>query len=40
MPKLGMEPIRRDALVRATIAEVGEVGSLDVTVRKIAERSY
>lgn len=39
MPKLGMEPIRRDALVRATIAEVGEVGSLDVTVRKIAERA-
>jgi len=32
MPKLGMEPIRREALVNATIAEVGAAGSLDVTV--------
>ncbi len=39
MPKLGMEPIRRDALVRATIAEVGEVGSLQVTVSQIARRA-
>ncbi|MCU0909714.1 MAG: transcriptional regulator BetI [Rhodobacteraceae bacterium] len=36
MPKLGMEPIRRDALVKATIAEVGRAGSLDVTVAQIA----
>lgn len=39
MPKLGMEPIRRAALVEATIAEIGEAGSLDVTVSKIARRA-
>lgn len=39
MPKLGMQPIRRDALVRATIAEIGRVGSLDVTVAQIARRA-
>ena len=39
MPKLGMEPIRRDALVKATIAEIGAVGSLDVTVSRIAKRA-
>ncbi len=31
-----MEPIRRDALVKATIAEVGRTGRLDVTVGQIA----
>jgi TetR/AcrR family transcriptional repressor of bet genes len=31
-----MEPIRRDALVKATIAEVGRAGTLDVTVAQIA----
>ncbi|MFT4960500.1 MAG: TetR/AcrR family bet gene transcriptional repressor [Paracoccaceae bacterium] len=39
MPKLGMEPIRREALVKATIAEIGEAGSLDVTVSQIARRA-
>ncbi len=39
MPKVGMEPIRRDALVRATIAEIGAAGSLDVTVSRIAKRA-
>jgi TetR/AcrR family transcriptional repressor of bet genes len=39
MPKIGMEPIRRDALVKATIAEVGRVGTLDVTVSQIARRA-
>ena len=39
MPKLGMEPIRRDALVKATIAEIGDVGTLDVTVSRIARRA-
>ena len=39
MPKLGMEPIRREALVMATIAEVGDVGSLQVTVGQIARRA-
>ncbi len=39
MPKVGMEPIRRKALIDATIAEVGAAGSLDVTVGKIARRA-
>ncbi|MCP5038830.1 MAG: transcriptional regulator BetI [Rhodobacteraceae bacterium] len=39
MPKLGMEPIRRAALVKATIAEIGSKGSLDVTVAQIARRA-
>lgn len=39
MPKLGMEPIRKEALVRATIAEIGANGSLDVTVAQIARRA-
>ena len=39
MPKLGMEPIRRSALVDATIHEVGRAGSLDVTVTTIARRA-
>jgi TetR/AcrR family transcriptional repressor of bet genes len=39
MPKLGMEPIRKTALVNATIMEIGRVGSLDVTVGQIAKRA-
>lgn len=39
MPKVGMEPIRRAALVDATIAEIGAQGSLDVTVGQIARRA-
>lgn len=39
MPKLGMEPIRRAALVRAAIDEIGAVGNLDVTVSNIAKRA-
>ncbi len=39
MPKVGMEPIRKAALVRATIAEIGNTGSLDVTVSQIAKRA-
>jgi TetR/AcrR family transcriptional repressor of bet genes len=39
MPKLGMEPIRKAALVKATITEVGRAGSLDVTVSQIAKRA-
>lgn len=39
MPKLGMEPIRKDALVKATIVEIARVGSLDVTVSQIAKRA-
>ena len=37
MPKLGMEPIRRAALVKATIDCIGAQGSLDVTVSQIAK---
>lgn len=39
MPKVGMEPIRRSALVQATIQEIGEAHSLDVTVGQIAKRA-
>ena len=39
MPKVGMEPIRKAALVNATIAEIGRTGSLDVTVSQIAKRA-
>ena len=39
MPKLGMEPIRRAALVKAAIEEIGRAGSLDVTVGRIAGRA-
>lgn len=39
MPKVGMEPIRRAALIDATIAEIGAQGSLDVTVSGIARRA-
>lgn len=39
MPKLGMEPIRRAALVEAAISEIGAAGTLDVTVSKIAKRA-
>lgn len=39
MPKLGMEPVRRTALMQATVAEIGAAGSLDVTVSAIAKRA-
>ncbi len=39
MPKLGMEPKRRAALVQAAIVEIGEARSLDVTVAQIASRA-
>ncbi|WP_299190661.1 transcriptional regulator BetI [uncultured Litoreibacter sp.] len=39
MPKVGMEPIRRKALVEATIAEISAAGSLDVTVSAISRRA-
>jgi len=34
-----MEPIRRAALVNATITEIGKTGTLDVTVSQIAKRA-
>lgn len=39
MPKVGMEPVRRAALVAATIEEIGDAGSLDVTVGAISRRA-
>ena len=39
MPKIGMEGIRRAALVEATIHEIGARGALDVTVSQIARRA-
>lgn len=39
MPKIGMEPVRRKALIDATISVIGERGSLDVTMSQIAGRA-
>lgn len=39
MPKVGVEPIRKAALINATIAAVGRAGSLDVTVAQIARKA-
>ena len=39
MPKIGMEPIRRKALIDAAIAAIGDRGALDVTVSDIAGRA-
>jgi TetR/AcrR family transcriptional regulator, transcriptional repressor of bet genes len=39
MPKIGMEPIRRRALIDAAIAAIGDRGALDVTVSEIAGRA-
>ncbi len=39
MPKVGMEALRRKALIDATILTIGERGSLDVTMSEIAGRA-
>lgn len=39
MPKIGMEPVRRKALIDATISTIGERGTLNVTVAEIAGRA-
>ena len=39
MPKVGMEPLRRRALIDAAIAAIGQRGSLDVTMNDIAGRA-
>ena len=36
MPRIGMEPVRRKAIIEAAIATIGERGTLDVTVSQIA----
>ena len=39
MPKVGMQPIRTSALINAVIAEIGESGTMEVTVSQIAKRA-
>lgn len=39
MPKVGVAAMRKRALIRAAITEVGRTGSLDVTVSQIAGRA-
>lgn len=39
MPRIGMEPVRRKALIDAAISAIGERGSLDVTMSDIAGRA-
>ncbi|MDB6452178.1 choline-binding transcriptional repressor BetI [Falsirhodobacter sp. 20TX0035] len=39
MPRIGMEPVRRAALIKATLEEIGAKGTLEVTVAKIARRA-
>lgn len=39
MPKIGMEPLRRRALIDATLWAIGNRGSLDVTMSDIARRA-
>jgi TetR/AcrR family transcriptional repressor of bet genes len=39
MPKVGMEPVRRRALIDAAISTIGERGALDVTMSQIAGRA-
>lgn len=39
MPKLGMQPLRKKALIDAAILTIGERGTLDVTMSEIAGRA-
>lgn len=39
MPKVGMEPIRREQLVKATMVAIDEVGLADATVMRIARHA-
>lgn len=39
MPKIGMEPLRRRALVDATLKTIGDNGSLSVTMQEIARNA-
>ncbi len=39
MPKVGMEPLRRRALIDAAVAIIGEAGTLDVRMSDIAGRA-
>jgi TetR/AcrR family transcriptional repressor of bet genes len=39
MPKLGMPPIRREQLIRATLETIDQVGLADATIAEIASRA-
>jgi len=39
MPRIGMEPVRRAAIIKATLEEIGSTGTLEVTVGQIARRA-
>ena len=39
MPKVGMPPLRRKALIDAAISAIGDRGTLDVTMTEIANRA-
>ncbi|MGV8831311.1 MAG: transcriptional regulator BetI [Devosia sp.] len=39
MPKIGAQARRREAMILATIAEIADAGTLDVTVSQIAKRA-
>src|SRR5262245_2483111 len=39
MPKIGMEPLRRRALIDAAISAIGDRGTLGVTMSEIAGRA-
>ena len=39
MPKVGMQPIRRQQLIEATLAAVNEVGMHDASISQIARRA-
>jgi TetR/AcrR family transcriptional repressor of bet genes len=39
MPKLGMPPIRREQLIRATLQTIDQVGLADATIAEIASRA-
>lgn len=39
MPRIGVQPQRRQAMILATISEIADAGTLDVTVSQIAKRA-
>lgn len=39
MPRIGAEPLRRKAIISAAIEMIGEQGSLDVSVKEIAQQA-
>ena len=39
MPKKGVEPVRREQLIRATFQTIDEIGMADATVATIAKKA-